>query len=117
MSSDMMIVCDEDKSSVSGVDNLKETNTGEAFFIDECSMGTPSTQFGNWFGERYCGAPSMIEQLAGIKKNSFKEFTEADMLSVKKALEVMETHKGLDKDKLLSYLKEHIGKHISTENW
>lgn len=29
----------------------------------------------------------------------------------------MEYHKGMDADVIVQYMKGHIGKHISTENW
>lgn len=111
MSADMMIICKEDDSSFDG------NNDEDAFFIDETSMGEPWSDFGKWFGGRYCGAPGVMQQRAGIREHDYIEFTEADFAGVEKALSEMDTHKNLDKLSLLDYLRDHIGKHISTENW
>ncbi len=47
MSSDMMVVCKEDRSSY-------ENGGNGAIFICECSMGNPHNEFGVWFNERFC---------------------------------------------------------------
>ena len=110
MSADMMIICKEDNSNFEG-------NYQKAFFIDETSMGEPWSDFGKWFGRRYCREPGILDKLAGIKEHNYIELTGADFKGIEKALEEMSIHKDLDKDKLLNYIKKHIGKHISTENW
>ena len=111
MSSDMMIICKEDDSTYEG------EHTEEAFFVDECSMGEPCHTFGKWFGERYCKCPSMLEQLAGIKEHNWLKLTKADAEAIKIVLNDSETHENLEKTKLIQYVDNHIGKHISTENW
>ena len=111
MSADMMIICKEDDSGFEG------QNTDAAFFVDETSMGEPWSKFGVWFCRRFCKAPNILEQLAGQREHHFAEFTEADFVGVKKALEKMETHQDLNKEKLIEFLQNHIGKHLSTENW
>lgn len=111
MSSDMMIICKEDGSGD------HDGNGNLAFFVDECSMGDPWSKFGKWFQERYCKGPSMLQQLAGINEHHYMELTEIDVTGIMTALTKMKSHKNLDIPKLKVYLKEHIGKHISTENW
>ena len=110
MSSDMMIICKEDNSNYKG-------DTSKAFFIDECSMGMPWSEFGEWFQDRYCGHPSLIERMAGMKEHFYIKLTKADYEGIRVALETMKKHENLDNDKLLEYIEHHIGKHISTENW
>lgn len=109
MSSDMMIVCQEDDSTFNG------KNSKDAFWIDECSMGDPWTEFGKWFGERYCKSASILEQLQGFEGHHWLTLTEPDYNSIKEALSTMKND--VDTNKLLIYIKEHIGKQISTENW
>ncbi len=107
MSSDMMVICKEDMSS------YEDGGIG-AIFVCECSMGTPYNEFGLWFNERFCGAPGLSEQLYGIKEHIYTKITEADVVAVEFALKQM---KNTASKNLLQYMKEHIGKHISTENW
>jgi len=107
MSSDMMVICKEDMSSY-------EDGRDGAIFICECSMGTPYNEFGSWFNERFCGAPGILEQLHGIKEHRYTKVTDADVVAVEIALKTMQNT--TDKN-LLQYMKDHIGKHISTENW
>lgn len=109
MSADMMIICKEDKSSYEG------GNYEAAFKIDETSLGEPWTKFGKWFAARYCGAPTMLEQMAGVKEHRYIELTLVGVAAIKKALDNMD-HGCNDKD-LIQYLENHVGKHISTENW
>lgn len=111
MSADMMIICKEDDSGCEG------GKLDKAFFVDETSMGEPWHEFGKWFQSRFCGGPSIAEQIFGIQNHNYKKLEKADIASVKEALETMETHTKLDKEFLLKYLNSHIGKHISTENW
>jgi hypothetical protein len=103
-----MVICKEDGSS------YEEGGDG-AIFICECSMGDPFNEFGLWFQERFCGAPSMFEQLAGVKEHRFTEVRSADVTAVRCALKDM-THT-VDVNKFIDYMYDHIGKHISTENW
>ena len=110
MSSDMVIICEEDNSDHNG-------DTSLAFFIDEASMGEPWHEFGRWFMSRFCTAPSMFDQLAGIKDHDFTCVTQTDFFAVRHALKNMECHENLDKKKLIDFVRAHIGKHISTENW
>lgn len=72
-------------------------------------------EFGKWFQDRFSGAPSMIEQMAGVKEHYFTEVTISDVVAVNHALTTMKssTHQRL----LIEYIHEHVGKHISTENW
>ena len=107
MSSDMMIICKEDESS------YDEGGEG-AIFICECSMGDPWNEFGKWFSERFCGAPSLLDQLHGIKQHCYTKVTEVDVLVIEKALKTMENTAD---NNLLKYIKEHVNMHISTENW
>ena len=111
MSADMMVICKEDDSGFEGKGYEK------AFHIDETSMGDSHNGFGNWFVERYCGAPDMFRQLAGDRSHSFTELTQADVTGIKEALKTMTCHEGLDKDEFIKYIESHVGKHISTENW
>jgi hypothetical protein len=107
MTSDMMIICIEDRSS------YDEGGIG-AFLICECSMGDPLDEFGEWFQDRFCGSPSMIEQMAGVEDHYYTKVIEADVDAVKSAFKSMTC----DADKMIiDYMKEHVGKHISTENW
>lgn len=107
MSSDMMVICKEDKS------DYAHGGTG-AIFICECSMGKPYNEFGEWFSERFYGAPSLFDTLHGIKEHKYTKITEFDVVVIEKALVSMENT--ADKN-LLQYMNEHVGKHISTENW
>lgn len=111
MSSDMMVICKEDDSGYEG------EGTSAAFFIDECSMGEPWHGFGDWFRQRYCGHPSIIEQMCGVKEHRYIELTEHDVVAIKSALEALDKHERLDESSFMNYIKEHVGKHISTENW
>ena len=111
MSSDMMLICEEDDSTYEG------EGTESAFFVDECSMGNPWHKFGKWFGERYCKSPSMTEQMMGMKEHDWLELTKPDIEAIKMALNEFETHENLDKAELIQYINSRIGKHISTENW
>lgn len=111
MSANMMIVCQEDDSAYHG----KSSNL--ALFIDETSMGEPHHDFGKWFQSRFCGAPRFLEQLLGIKEHNFTLVTRSDVVSVLDALDNMDKHKGIKKESVSDYMRNHIGKHISTENW
>lgn len=111
MSADMMIICEEDNSSYDG------KNHELALFVDETSMGEPWNEFGKWFQSRFCGAPDMFAQFDGIKEHGFTEITESDFVAVEHALSHMELHDNLKVNKIIDYMKSHIGKHISTQNW
>jgi hypothetical protein len=111
MSADMMIISKEDNSSFEG------DGTDKAFQIDETSMGEPWTEFGKWFGERYCGAPGILEQLHGISSHTYVKLTDVDIDAILKAFDSMEHRESLTRDKLEKFLNEHKDKHISTENW
>lgn len=127
MSSDVMIVCQEYDNDSSAL--MKAVRTGkdlpprrdtppehQAYMIDEASMGDPWTEFGNWFVSRYCKAPGIFEQLAGVTDHNYTLFTETDYAAVEDALQSM-THSIEDTKKFMLYMKNLIGKHISTENW
>ena len=103
MSADAMIICKEDPEL--------------AHFIDETSGGEPWSEFGKWFVQRYCGAPGFLETMAGDTEHNFIKLENADYQGIKVALQEMKTHEHLNKEKFLEYIKSHIGKHISTENW
>ncbi len=107
MSSDMMVICKEDESS------YDHGGIG-AIFICEYSMGEAYNEFGKWFAERFCGAPSLLDQLHGLKEHFYTEITKIDVFAIEKALESMEN---TTDNNLLEYMNDHIGKHISTENW
>lgn len=107
MSADMMIITKEDDSSYEG------KGYEEAIQIDETSMGEPWTEFGKWFGERYCKAMGILEQMHGMKGHNYIEFTKEDAEAAKAALARMEHRKDIDPEVFDSL----IGKHISTENW
>jgi hypothetical protein len=111
MSADMMIICEEDDSSAKG------ENSELAFFVDETSMGEPWSEFGKWFAGRFCGAPSMFDQMAGYKEHAFTRITQSDCVGVEHAIVSMQCHDNLNKGELIFFLRNHIGKHISTENW
>ena len=96
---------------------LRARTVTTLFFIDETSMGEPWTEFGKWFGERYCRAPSIMDQIAGMKEHRYIKLTQADYDAIKTASESMGVHHGIALDKLLPFMENHIGKHISTENW
>ncbi len=106
-----MIISQEDDSSFEG------EGTDKAFLIDETSMGEPWTEFGRWFGQRYCGAPGILEQLHGIKGHNYIELTNADITAIKEAFNSMEHRDDLTENLLFKFLDEHKDKHISTENW
>ena len=108
MTSDMMVICKEDKSS------YDEGGIG-AILICECSMGNPLDEFGNWFQDRFSGAPSIADELAGINEHYFTEVTMSDVFAVKHALTSMKS--SANQCLLIGYIQEHVGKHISTENW
>ena len=110
MSADMMIVCKEDNSHYDGDHN-------KAFFVDETSMGEPWSEFGKWFIQRYRGAPDILQQMNGIKDHTYIELTSADMDGIVTAVGTMGCHEDLEEQMFFEYIKEHIGKHISTENW
>lgn len=125
MSSDVMIICKEFNNFYSGrLQNLELVKPQkEAMFIDEASMGESWSEFGKWFVERYYQGMTMVEKVmiagSGIQEETFmgREFLETDFESIKIALKNLKTHKDFDKSKVLAYLQECIGKHISTENW
>lgn len=104
MTADMMIIC-------------KEQDIESAIFVDETTMGEPTTEFGRWFQSRFCGAPSTAEQVFGNGEHKFTLVTTADIAGVKAALKKMTCHPSLDKEAALAYMKAHVGLHISTENW
>lgn len=116
MSADMMVVCKED-GSYFGARRASEEVCPAACFIDETSMGWPHNEFGRWFQSRFSGAPSVLEQLHGMKNHHWTVFTEPDLASIREALERFDRHADLDKDQLIDYLTVRVGKHISTENW
>ncbi len=100
----------------------------EAFKIDEASMGDPWTEFGKWFVERFNNHVYGLADVLMMAKNQddinrmqhevgSQIFTEADYLSVEKALETMVKRPDLNKQEALDYLKGSIGLHIATENW
>lgn len=110
MSADMMVICEEDNSNYEG-------DTDKAVFIDETSMGDPWHDFGKWFQSRFCGAPGLLEQLAGVQKRNYTVITGSDVVAVSDALDKMECHGDLDKGNFVAFMKGHVDKHISTENW
>jgi hypothetical protein len=110
MSADMMIVCKEDNSTYDG-------NSELAVFIDETSMGEPSSNFGMWFAERYCGAPTVCDQLLGVREHRFSTLVVADTLSINNAIDTMGCHESMDKAAVKEYIRLHVGCGISTENW
>ena len=103
----MMVICKEDNS---------EYNSGGigAIFICECSMGEPYNEFGKWFAGRFCGAPSLLDQLHGLKQHYYTKVTEVDVFVIEEALKTMENTAD---NNLLEYIKKHVNMHISTENW
>ena len=119
MSSDVMLVCREDNSSYYGldIDEMQEVNSDKAFFIDEASAGHPVTEFGVWMSSRYCGIPSMFDQIAGIKELYWYELAYADVLGITAAFVTMERDSRVNHRELHEWLYSHIGKHIATENW
>ncbi len=110
MSADMMVICQEDNSGYDGDSEL-------AFFIDETSLGEPCNEFGKWFQSRFCGEPGLLDKMAGIREHDYSLLTESDIVGIEHALQTMICHERLNKVALCNYLKKHIGKHISTENW
>jgi len=126
MSSDVMIVCKEYKND--SYQLIKPANAGtplpplprdpdkQAFCIDEASMGQPYTDFGRWFVARYCKAPGIMEILAGQTEHHWTLFRKIDLAAIKLSLEEL-NHNIEDTDKFLAYMKNLVGKHISTENW
>jgi len=118
MSSDVMIICKEDKSSFNEEIKIEDNNhKSKAFFIDEASMGRPWSNFGNWFVERYCGTPGITEQLNDITEHSYRKIDESDKVGILHKANSCKLHKDLDIKKLEDFIDEHIGKHISVENW
>lgn len=115
MTADMMIVCYEDNSFYEGGAICDAAVC--ALKIDETSMGSPSTEFGEWFQDRFCGAPSTFDQLAGDRDHYFTKITTSDVVAVEHALANMDVYDYLEPDELRQYMKNHVGKHISTENW
>lgn len=111
MSSDMMIVCKEDESYYAG------TRQELAIFVDECGMGEAFTEFGKWFQCRYCGLPSLIEQMHGYKETDWLVLTKADLVGIEEAICTYRSHEKMNAEDILKYLRWHIGKCISTENW
>lgn len=107
----MMIVCREDDSTSRGEQGDK------AFFVDECSMGEPYTEFGKWFDERYCRGPSMMDQMRGIKEHNWLKLTGGDVAAILWAAGNLKTHDKLNVKELHEYITAHVDKHISTENW
>ena len=126
MSSDVMIVCKEYTNDTNQL--IKPANDGtplppiqrdndkQAFCIDEASMGEPWTEFGKWFISRFCKAPDLIQILTGRTEHNWTLFTKVDFTAIKEALNNME-HAIKDEKKFLLYMKNLVGKHISTENW
>lgn len=109
MSADMMIICEEDGSNYE--------NPEGCIFIDETSMGEPHHEFGRWFQSRFCGAPSLLDQLLGNRGHIFTLVTNADVVAVKYALRTMRCHEELKKEAVMEFFGSHVGKRISTENW
>lgn len=121
MTSDMMVVCQEENNWYHGRLNA-EVDTKTCFFIDECSMGEPLSEFGRWFNDRFSGFPSMAEQMLdprseNVNTHNFTLVTDSDCVAVSYALSQMKYHIKLDKTELVNYMTNHRGKHISTENW
>jgi len=111
MSSDVMITCKEDGS------NFEGANFDDAFFIDEASMGSPWTEFGEWFVDRYCGGPSIYDQINGIKEHDYTKLEIEDYDLIVRQFNELETSKNLDIDTFFGYIQRHIGKSISVEFW
>ena len=111
MTSDMMVICKEDGSSY-------DNGGVGAVFICECSMGNPEDEFGEWFQDRFCGAPSVIKQMAGNKEHYYTKVTVSDVVAVHHALmSSWKMNTSTNKEELYKYIHGHAGKHISTENW
>lgn len=111
MSSDMMIVCKEDESYYAGI------HPELAIFIDECGMKEPFTEFWKWFQNLYCGMPSIIEQMHGYKETDWLELTKVDVVGIEEAMVTYASHEKMNAENILNYLRGHVGKFISTENW
>lgn len=101
MSSDVVVVCQEND---------------ETFKIDEAFMGRPFSEFGQWFSSRFSGAPTVVEQMAGVTEHFYTLIVEADLIAVSYALATMALLDELDRDEFLSYFHSLIGHHISVEN-
>ena len=108
----MMVICKEDDSSYTGI------NDSLAVFICECSMGEPQDEFGEWFQDRFGGAPSIIKQMTGNKEHYYTKVTVSDVVAVHHALmSSWKMNTSTNKEELYKYIHGHAGKHISTENW
>ena len=112
MSADQMVICQEFENSFQQYIGNRDKKV-LPLCIGETSMGMPHKEFGSWFAERFCGAPGILEQLAGLREHSYTLFTEADLIAVGLALESMETQVPLT----MEDFQQFVGKHISTENW
>ncbi len=111
MSADTMIICKEDDSHYEGKGRDK------AFCIGETSMGEPHTEFNSWFQERFCKGPSMFEQMAGVKEHNHTKLTKEDVEATKSSFVKLKHKDYIGKKEFFKWLDDHIGKHISTENW
>ena len=122
MSADMMIVCKEYKNdwAAGDIEKMMQRRDDpcyvEPYQIDETSMGEPWTEFGKWFGQRFCKAPGILDQLHGLKEHRWAVFTQPDYTAVLEALKTMD-HTIENEREFQEYMLKLIGKHISTENW
>jgi len=96
---------------------FQEEDAQFAFKIDESSMDVPFTEFGSWFSERFCGAPSVTDGLFGLGNTHYTRLCEADMVAIGYALATMKVSSDVDRNELLEYLWSRLGYHIAVRHW
>ena len=119
MSADLMITCLEDESYYEG------SHPESAVKVGETSMGLADTEFGLWLHSRYCGIPSLVEQMMYQETNipetertNWFKMEEADVAGIKHAFEQMNHGNYIkDKDKFFEFLESLIGKKFCTHQW
>ncbi len=115
MSADMMMISEQDDSGWDG------KNTDFALFVDETSIGCPSTAMGEYIQMRFNYSPDIHETLAGVKK-TWEDFSVEvqpyDIVAFKAIVDSgIPRHEKFDDGEFLNFLQRHVGKKINTENW
>ena len=118
MSASMMLVCQRDNSRWEDEDG----NHNLALFVDETSMGYPSTAMGEYIQAIFHSSMTIQEQLGGIIANDWTDFgytlNQYDVMMIKALIDSgIPRHENFDAEAVLDYFKDRVGERINTQNW
>ena len=99
-----------------------EVNSDKALFVDETSMGCPSTAMGEYLQAVFHSSMTFQERIGGIIANDWTDFgytlnnDDVDFIAALVASK-LPRHENFDGEALIAYFKDRIGTRINTQNW